>query len=45
MMANKSFSEKMGDWLRHILSCCDKEDEEEKKPALQIVSSWLVDES
>lgn len=37
-MAKQSFSKKIGDWIRHILSCCDKEDEEEKRPALQIVS-------
>ena len=34
-----SFGEKVGDWFRHILSCCDREDEEESRPALQIVSS------
>lgn len=27
----------MGDWFRHILSCCDRDDEEAQRPALQIV--------
>lgn len=36
--SNKSLGEKMGDWLRHVLSCCDQDDEEEdRRPALQIV--------
>ena len=38
-----SFGEKVGDWFRHILSCCDREDEEESRPALQIVSSPIND--
>ena len=35
---NMTFGAKMGDWFRHILSCCDR-DEEEERPVLQIVSS------
>ncbi len=39
MHEKKSAAEKMGDWFRHILSCCDEEEEsEEQRPALQIVS-------
>ncbi|KAK0259651.1 hypothetical protein LTS09_005493 [Friedmanniomyces endolithicus] len=30
------FSTKMSDWFRNILSCCDRQDEEEERPALQI---------
>ncbi|TKA82485.1 hypothetical protein B0A55_02181 [Friedmanniomyces simplex] len=26
----------MGDWFRNVLSCCDREDEEDQRPALQI---------
>ncbi|KAK3707483.1 hypothetical protein LTR37_012125 [Vermiconidia calcicola] len=36
MSGKTSFGEKMGDWFRHILSCCDREQEEEERPALQI---------
>ncbi|KAK0272568.1 hypothetical protein LTR91_006117 [Friedmanniomyces endolithicus] len=32
----KMLRTKMSDWLRNILSCCDREDEEEERPALQI---------
>jgi hypothetical protein len=42
-MDKRSFGEKMGDWFRHVLSCCDREDEEEQRPALQIVrNSYLA---
>ncbi|KAK3721316.1 hypothetical protein LTR37_003192 [Vermiconidia calcicola] len=36
MSGKTSFGEKMGDWFRHILSCCDREQEEKERPALQI---------
>lgn len=36
-MPHPSFSEKMSDWIRHILSCCDKAEDEEPKKVLQIV--------
>ncbi|KAK3073567.1 hypothetical protein LTR53_004719 [Teratosphaeriaceae sp. CCFEE 6253] len=35
-MSDKKTSTKMGDWFRNILSCCDREDEEDERPALQI---------
>jgi len=38
MSGKRDFGEKMGDWFRHILSCCDREEDEEARPALQIVS-------
>ncbi|KAK0793782.1 hypothetical protein LTR02_010822 [Friedmanniomyces endolithicus] len=30
------FRAKISDWFRNILSCCDRQDEEEERPALQI---------
>ncbi|KAK3116209.1 hypothetical protein LTR53_003646 [Teratosphaeriaceae sp. CCFEE 6253] len=36
-MSDKQTSTKMGDWFRNILSCCDREDEEDERPTLQIV--------
>ncbi|KAI6893247.1 hypothetical protein KC318_g10124 [Hortaea werneckii] len=33
---NKSTSDKMGDWIRNILSCCDKTEEDERPRSLQI---------
>lgn len=38
-MAPKRFSERMGEVVRKVLSCCDREDDEPERPALQIVSS------
>ena len=36
-MEKRSAGSKMGDWFRHILSCCDRDGEEAPRPALQIV--------
>ncbi|GAB7361750.1 hypothetical protein MBLNU230_g1796t1 [Neophaeotheca triangularis] len=37
MAVSKNFNQKMGDWFRYILSCCDKDrEEEDERPALQI---------
>ncbi|KAI7005856.1 hypothetical protein D0869_05190 [Hortaea werneckii] len=33
---NKSISDKMSDWIRNILSCCDKTEEDERPRSLQI---------
>ncbi|KAI7234573.1 hypothetical protein KC330_g4784 [Hortaea werneckii] len=33
---NGSISDKMGDWIRNILSCCDKTEEDERPRSLQI---------
>ncbi|KAK4899937.1 hypothetical protein LTR27_002698 [Elasticomyces elasticus] len=35
-MASKTFGTKMGDWFRNVLSCCDRQSEEDEGPALQI---------
>lgn len=35
---NKSISDKMSDWIRNILSCCDRTEEDERPRSLQIVS-------
>ncbi|KAK5134077.1 hypothetical protein LTR08_006967 [Meristemomyces frigidus] len=37
--SNRALGAKMGDWFRHVLSCCDRDDEDEDdRPALQISS-------
>ncbi|KAI7156126.1 hypothetical protein KC343_g15193 [Hortaea werneckii] len=33
---SRSTSDKMGDWIRNILSCCDKTEEDERPRSLQI---------
>ncbi|KAI7542905.1 hypothetical protein KC331_g7694 [Hortaea werneckii] len=33
---NKSISDKMSDWIRNILSCCDRTEEDERPRSLQI---------
>ena len=38
--SSESFGSKMGDWLRHVLACCDRDDDgEDERPALQIVGA------